>query len=528
MNVQRIPEYLLRWGVTLFGILLALYLVKSSGSGGYGKVGLAAAAVLCVTLLFTLRENIWILVPMCWPLTGTMPSLDIPFSLKDFVVMGVFAAMISFRAFKVITRRVPWTFENSLAAVMLLYMATVWIRNPVGVAALNSDRVGGRPYFHILIAVMAYWVIAQCSVSGKRANKFMLALVIGQVFESVIGQLLYWFPSLGPVLEQYYMSGIFVWAQNPDAALASTPVGEDAQRLGYLSTIGLPLAYLTFALYRPSQLLDVRRPYRAALFALAVICILLSGFRSALGNVVIAGAFSAYYWGGRPGILKVGLAGLLAVMLLIVGNGTLFNLPPSAQRALSFLPGRWDPEAIIASAESTRWRVDMWKAMMNGNRYIENKMLGDGFGFRKRDLDLMLYFQQFGDTTEGQESFLISGNVHSGPISTIRYAGYVGLAMILTLQIALARKAWKLMMKCRRTRFRSLGFFICLRVIMEPIAFVLIYGAFEFAIPEALFNLAMLHMLQNSLDDEEKRGDEKVADLLPAMKKQGEALPAAV
>jgi O-antigen ligase len=168
------------------------------------------------------------------------------------------------------------------------------------------------------------------------------------------------------------------------------------------------------------------------------------------------------------------------------------------QRALSFLPGRWDPVAVADASNSTQWRLEMWKIMLTEDKYIDSKWLGDGFGLSKRQLAVMSAQRQFGDI--GQEDFLTLGNVHSGPLSTIRYAGYVGLFIFMTLLITTARIAWRLTQRAKGSPYFALALFICIPLIYSPFSYVFVFGSFDSALPSAIYSLGLLKMLSNSLD----------------------------
>lgn len=99
---------------------------------------------------------------------------------------------------------------------------------------------------------------------------------------------------------------------------------------------------------------------------------------------------------------------------------------------------------------------------------------------------------------------MITGGVHSGPVSCIRSLGYVGLGILLTFLVTIAVRAFRIARRAKGTRFQTLAFFFCIPAIVEPFFFVLIFGSVENTIPEGLFTLGMLQMLENSLDDHEK------------------------
>ncbi len=86
----------------------------------------------------------------------------------------------------------------------------------------------------------------------------------------------------------------------------------------------------------------------------------------------------SYFRRGMPEVLRAAVLGGGVLSLLILVQGNIINLPFAAQRTLSFLPGKWDYAAKSEAQGSTEWRVEMWKAMLTGNKYIENKWLAMG------------------------------------------------------------------------------------------------------------------------------------------------------
>ncbi len=99
---------------------------------------------------------------------------------------------------------------------------------------------------------------------------------------------------------------------------------------------------------------------------------------------------------------------------------------------------------------------------------------------------------------------MITGGVHSGPVSTIRSLGYVGLLVLLVFTSAIAVRAYKIIRRAMGTPFQRLAFFLCLPSVVEPVFFVFVFGAPEESIPGGLFAMGILQMLKNSLDDYQK------------------------
>ena len=97
------------------------------------------------------------------------------------------------------------------------------------------------------------------------------------------------------------------------------------------------------------------------------------------------------------------------------------------------------------------------------------------------------------------------GGVHSGPVSAIRYVGVVGWLLFSGVMILMAREAWRLIGRAKRTAFFPTSLFIGVPLIWEPFHYTLVFGGFDGAMPAAVFNLGMLKMLKNSLDAHDAR-----------------------
>lgn len=494
MNLQRLPEYLIRWVVTLSGIFLAIYLARSVADGRAGFVAGVLLAIVAIGVVLAVREKIWLLIPPAWALAGQLPGLGLPFTARDLVVLFVFAAFLMLKAFKIVRMKPRSGTLDILAYVLVFYLILSFVRNPVGVEALESDRVGGRPYLICGIGFLAYWILRVMVLRPETSKRLLAGLVACAMLEGVLTQLVIWFPSLG-FIGRFYAGGFMDVLKNEGASMDA-----GTGRLTYLASIGGPVLLYLFVRHPLSALLSPTRFWRVLLVIGGFACVLLSGFRNALLGSLAYFIISGYLHRGRFEIIRIGLLGGLVLLIVAVGNGSVFSLPRSAQRTLSWLPGNWDAFAVQEAKASTKWRTDMWKEMLTTDRYIENKALGDGFGFTRRQLQLMDYFARTGDTAAGQENFMISGNVHSGPVSSIRYGGYVGLLILLSALVLQAREAWRLIHRSWPTPFRTLTLFICIPIVVDPLFFTFVFGAYENAVPQFFFNLGLLRMLQNSIE----------------------------
>lgn len=515
MNLQRIPEYLIRWIVTISGILLAVILARSVGDGNAGMVAGVFLFSSAIAAVLRFKEKIWVLIPIFWTLIGQISSLQIPFGARDLVVLFVFIAFLTLRAFKIVRFKPDFTGLEILGMVMAVYVVISFARNPVGVDAFNSDRVGGRPYFNCFVGCLAWWVLRQTTLQPANANRLAFGMTAGRMIEGVLAQFLQWFPVLGKFFMLYYTCGFFLWAAG--ASTAPLPGAESTERAGYLVAIGQPLLVYLCSRFPLKTFLFPNKFHWLLLLVVGVLCVLLSGFRSALAACIatfVLAEFIRYRWKGVA--FLTGVAALF-LFVAVLGNGTFFNLPRAAQRSLSWLPGNWDTYAKLEASESTRWRTEMWKEMLTTDRYISNKFLGDGFGFSKRNLETMMAMAFRGGMsgTEGQEGFMITGSVHSGPVGAIRHGGYVGLLILLALLFAQAREGWRLIQRSRNTPYRLLTLVICIPAVIEPFFFIIVFGAYENSIPDSFCTLGMLRMLANSLAAYERESVAAISQVAP-------------
>ena len=201
---------------------------------------------------------------------------------------------------------------------------------------------------------------------------------------------------------------------------------------------GISLINALCAYFRPLTLFSPFRILRSSLFLIGMVLIMISGFRSLLLTATIIFLLASYFRNGWSDI-AVSLVGLLfGALFLIFFNSFVHPLPLSMQRALSALPGHWDSRAVNDATGSTEWRLQMWKDIPKGRQYIRNRIMGDGFGFSRAELQA-LERQKFGTGEMAQEDFMIIGAFHNGPLSAIRFAGVVGLVLYYVLLIYSAR-----------------------------------------------------------------------------------------
>lgn len=492
MKLERLHEYLTTTVVMTVGIGLALYCGKMTGSGQMKMVGLIGTAAFVTALCITLRTRIWLIIPLCWGLIGRIPVTELPFSVRDMAIGVTFGAYLIFYALKLLRTKPSFDLLDFFVILNLVNLVTVFLRNPVGVDWLGSEKVGGRPYFDICMGVVAFWLLSRAPADVLAARIMPIVLLIGSAFVSLGSLLLTVFPASGRFLGLIYSN-----FAPPDAATAAMMAQDQIGRKPELAGVGASGMQVFCAYFRPITLVSPFHPLRLLGSVLFLLAILFSGFRSALVTVAVYMVISAYYRKTLRDIVVFGLLGVLAITVMAAGNNRIFTLPASVQRTLSFLPGKWDDSASRDARGSTEWRWQMWKLALTEDRWIQNKLLGDGFGLTKYDLAVMQSLRSF---SESQENFLLIGQYHSGPISTIRYVGMVGLALFIPMMGLIIIRAVRLIRVCIGTALFPAALFVGMPLIFYPIPFIFVAGGFDTSFTELLFSAGMIRMLSRTAD----------------------------
>lgn len=527
MRLDRIPEYVTSAVVILLGLIFAVGIGNMTGEGQMKVTGLVLVSAISITACIMFRQRLWLLIPFAWELTGFFTFLQIPFTARDLAIMLVLAAYLVFYAMKMIRGKVVYDLIDLLIIANLAYLCTVFLRNPVGLKVFNSDMVGGRPYFNIALAFFAFWVMQRAPANLRDIRFLPLILLAGAAVSSAAGMLIDYAPDLAGWLGQFYST-----FTPPDVLEAQASGTDVIGRKAALSVIGSVGIRVLVSYFVPLTLILPFYPVRFFATALSFLAILLSGFRSAFFTAVVYVGMSSWFRKRKRDLVVFATAGSVLLVLLSIGNGRIFNLPLPVQRAMSFLPGDWDYRAVSDAQGSSEWRFEMWKLVLTEDKWIKNKVLGDGFGLSGYDLSVIegAKYTGFGMINGHQNEWaLMVGAYHSGPLSTIRYVGYVGLALFFPLMLLLAFRGVKLINRSRGTPLFHVALFVGMPVAFAPLVYVFMVGAFDSNMPEALFSAGLLKMLERALakfENDESRTSQVVPSLTPRL--QRPLQPAAV
>jgi hypothetical protein len=503
MNIRNISSnQVVVWCALLLGLLVAVMIGSAVGSSDMRMVA-GIIAVIPVAIIFVkLKTNIWVLLPISWYLTGRLPWLPVPFTVRDLCFMAVIFFFTLFFA----TRVFPWKRRTGildyLIYINLAWLAIVFARNPVGFWAMQSSMVGGRPYFEIGLAFGAFMILSRVQITDFIAKIFPLFFVIPAWCVGILDVIGRVIPQTGYVLNSIYSgvgTGGATAAFQAEAELGTT-------RMTGLQNAGVSSVLALCAKYNPITLISPLYPHRVMVLVIAFGAIFLSGFRSALLFAFAVFLLSSILRGRLKDLWVATGVGILALVLLISMQGRFLQLPLTMQRALSWLPGDWSTEAVADAEESSRWRFEMWGWAWNDERILRDKVWGQGFGLSIDDMNLIAMSMIAGGGGQSllggsdRESFMITGSFHSGPLSTIKYIGLVGLALYYPLMCYMAWLAWRTCIRARETKAFSLALFVGIPIIYEPFNFVVVFGGLDGNYSQLLFWAGLLNMTQRYVE----------------------------
>lgn len=486
-------------GVTLLvAIIGALVLGESVASENYALVAGIMGTILLIGVIATLKSNIWILIPIFFAFGGRILLLPLPFSVSNIVVMFTFSVLLGQLALGFVKPKFGMTKTDVYGFLCMASVALTFMLNPVGIAAMGSDTVGSRPYFEVALGICAYVCLSVVTPNLSVLRKLPMMQICLSLIMSMGSTLAYFVSSIGTRLYLVYTGFA------PHLATSSDPSKIEVARLSFL--VPPAMRWMLYSMARPSA-------WRVSAFGLGITLMaivihlgaaLMSGHRLAVINwVAHIGLFILITRNFKLGFIAV-FFGLMAIGGLYTYHHAIDDIPLSAQRALTTLPGEWDHEVIRQTSESTEWRIEMWKQAMFEEGMIDNKLVGDGFGYSSDELQLVS--QMTSDTgalnslspEDLARYFLVTGDLHSGPVSTIKHVGYVGLLFVLMFAISMAYSYYRLCMRTRGTPLWPTFVYFGIPSIWFPISYIFLYGDFKTEFPLLLVAAGLLKLLHKA------------------------------
>ena len=486
-------------GITL---LLSIYLGVGAASAQEEVLKITGVAAF-IAIIAGFGPRIWLLVPLTmfadlsfrW-----LPGNWLAAEAGQLSMIAGFSLLVMTRKIKI---KIRFRLIHVFAVLVIVTMLQAYVRNPVGLAVFGNASVGGRAYFTFGVAVITCVIFSVLRVSWKELFTMRKFAFIGGVF-GVVAHWAAYIPGLGLPLALTLGTGVTAIDFGGGAIESTASSGGGASRnLAGVNTAKV-FAKLTISYVNPVKAFLFNRWTLIVLFAL--FGSLISGFRSQVGVALLLLGVGVIYWQGFLAFFAAVMSGVVALMCLAILN-LMVPLNGSMQRALSFLPGTWEERYVREGNDSTDWRVEMWEEALTSERWIANKVMGDGLGFTREELALQTALKEkrmaiagSGSLTSQQVAFLINGNYHSGPVSFVRTTGYVGLTLFSLGILGVAISSHRLLRSLKRTPYFGVAAMVCIPAIIHPITFFFIIGDFSTDASVFFLNVGFLCFLRNNID----------------------------
>jgi hypothetical protein len=462
--------------ITTAAACFALYLGIAAATAQLEAIAWVAG-ISALVFLLALGRHVWALVPVFAVLGGTLsfvPGYPSPWYAVTPIVTLMLLSRFLMRS-KNFRFRFCWMDACLLLQIFVLGQA--FMRNPTGLAILgNSDVIGGRPYVDYCMAIFSYFLLATTRTDLSVVRRVIICMITLSLCDELVKGATGFSGTLSRIVGSFYTN--VDYAANEAGAAYSFDIA--TTRFSSLAGLGVVISQVLFSFNRPLLCLLPLNPLRFMTLVLAIAVTLLSGFRSGLIKI------ACYFVTGtlirrKPMDLLIGGAfGVLLLAMLIATTG-LTALPQAAQRTLSFLPLKVD-EGVRESAEgSADWRFEMWRLVLTTDRYIQNKWLGDGFGFSAAELEAQLLstIKQGSYRGDSIDMFIAKGSYHGWHVEAIRFTGVLGLIIGLVILFSFARVAWILIRHYRGSSFEPFSVYLCIPFLVEPFFTLFVFGSYK-------------------------------------------------
>lgn len=495
MDSQKIKVIL----IVIISAIAAVYLGIAAATAQTVAI-LWVVGVLGIVLVLALGKNIWLLIAAGAVLSGGLnflPGAFPPWWLAMLLTGFIFTLRFAMRRSDEFTWR--W---NSMDLVILLHIAMLaqaYLRNPVGLSIFGGSgdgMIGGKPYIAHAFAITCYVLLSMVRTDMRMFRIACIVMICSAFFDGMAILIGAFIPALAAIGIQFYSGFSFT--------TATTGVGANVAEGRTIEgkEVGENLGQAAFTLYRPISALNPFVNFLGfAMMSTAVFCVMISGFRSSMGMLAIYFVVCSLIRRRFADILACGALAVIALCILFfVGTDA---LPKAGQRILSVLPipGLVDEQIKENAENSTEWRVEMWVLALTTDRYIFNKMWGDGFGMRKDEMDAMID-AAFGDKRassglDQQEVMMRRGSYHGFHVQTIRMTGYVGLLAVLILLGVFWHHAWSHIQYFRARPEWGYVLFVCVPFLIYPFYAMLVFGDYRAGLPRLIISAGFLKMLWN-------------------------------
>jgi hypothetical protein len=428
--------------VSLAGLIVAGFLGSVIGEGYVLELYAIIFGLVGAIVILWLGPKYWLLIPFSLSFSApVIPLGQRAVELPELVIVVcaiIFLIRISLRAQRIHLLRsdhIPFLLYTGWAAL-------IYFHNPIGFSGFGASSGGGRFYLKIFLAFAAFLIVANQRITNRDCKWILIGTVVGSALD------------LGKMLVFYYIFG--------GGEMFADPL-ESYSWQQQLSTVPLVIVLVLFARYSSAEILSLTKIWRSFLLFVCIPIILLSGKRAAVGSLVLYPAIAAFCRREFRYVFLWVVCALVGAAVLVGGQGTVFHLPLTAQRSLSWLPGQWDPQLAFMEGGKDQFRTNLRSLAVEKIR--RDPWIGRGY-------DVQLQAAQRLMSTMGNKSDALITQMALGSQWHNQWLGYaadLGIPASILLAViylfVISRSWWGLPRLPRGSLLQTMVMFILIRTV---------------------------------------------------------------
>ena len=295
-------------GFGLFCVMLIS--IRSLMWGSRALPVVVSAGLVVVLTILNLDDRFWLVPCFLFSYSDRIPVIKFTgMELGSIVLAATYFVRFALR------REERPRFHLGLLALslpFLCWMLLIWFMYPTGMLILGSSSFGGRFYFKVLLAYLSLFIFSAIKIGEKDSRSLFFALTAGILLNT---------------------------------ALRCISRDEMVELVSGTHYQFIPLTFLASLIlcrYPPHEILA--RFWTLVSFVAVFGLTFYSGNRTAAARpVLVALLVPLLTRRNRVKTFGLGVIAGIVLAIVVVGHGSVWNLPFAVQRPLSVLPGRWDP-----------------------------------------------------------------------------------------------------------------------------------------------------------------------------------------
>jgi hypothetical protein len=420
--------------ITLGFFIAAPWMTSQTINGNTTPLLSFLGVAVLLIILFVIRDRCWMIIPFTLPIEGNLNFLPLNFSIQEISIIAVFLYLIYRMIFGL---NIVWRLGPASIWVPLVLLLSIivyhWVESrDIGIKLLGGRGWGGRKYFTVMLASFGMLLLSSFpGIKWADLQKIPLLYFLGSFVDIAPDALTTFFPATAPFVWRFY-SGINL-GEFGTALQGNFGAEAGISRIASLAKLGTACSLVVLC-YNPANVwLSPTKLWIAPTLLVSLLLTAASGFRSYLVKLTLS-CIAAIYSTARSAVLLPAVAGFLALTVLVLLQGTAFDLPIVMQRSLCFLPGNWNAKAVIETKGSSEWREKM-KALFYKEYFQKAPFVGLGYHYdsklAKTETDIYLSIvkrnAEAGDEFADVRNFIEMRQPHEGILHSLLVSGSVGL-----------------------------------------------------------------------------------------------------